>query len=391
MTRTPLALAALASAAVPGLDPVEVEGAVQVRGHQFEVAFITDTQHRRWVVRAPVTAAAGAQMDAAVSLLGMLSRRLPFSVPTPKGFVALKEGGRASVYTYLVGRPLDFGHLPAGPGIAAELGRALAALHNVDRALFDEAGLPSYDADTYRTRRLSDLDRAAATGHVPTGLLVRWERSLEDVSLWRFAPTPTHGALTGAHVLAVFDDDSDAGTGRVRGLTGWEAAKVADPADDFAALVISASHAAFDSVLEAYAHARVDRPDKHLERRARLAGELKLVSELLTAVGLTDQSGVEACAAKLRALDSDITDQGADDEPVVPTAPAERSFPVTSVETGHPDEVQEPMKDPEVDVPSEVTSHPGQTPASLLVVKDDSPESNEHHPAGEAPEESPKR
>ncbi len=390
MTRTPLALAALASAAVPGLDPVEVEGAVQVRGHQFEVAFITDTQHRRWVVRAPVTAAAGAQMDAAVSLLGMLSRRLPFSVPTPKGFVALEEGGRASVYTYLVGRPLDFGHLPAGPGIAAELGRALAALHNVDRALFDEAGLPSYDADTYRTRRLSDLDRAAATGHVPTGLLARWERSLEDVSLWRFAPTPTHGALTGAHVLAVFDDDRDAGTGRVRGLTGWEAAKVADPADDFAALVTSASHAAFDSVLEAYAHARVDRPDKHLERRARLAGELRLVSELLTAVGLADQNGVEACTAKMRALDSDITEQDLDDEPVVPTAPAVQSFTVTSVETGHPDEVQELMKDPEVADPSEVTSHPEQTPAGLPVVKDHSPGSNEHHPAGEAPEESPK-
>ena len=390
MTRTPLALAALASAAVPGLDPVEVEGAVQVRGHQFEVAFITDTQHRRWVVRAPVTAAAGAQMDAAVSLLGMLSRRLPFSVPTPKGFVALEEGGRASVYTYLVGRPLDFGHLPAGPGIAAELGRALAALHNVDRALFDEAGLPSYDADTYRTRRLSDLDRAAATGHVPTGLLARWERSLEDVSLWRFAPTPTHGALTGAHVLAVFDDDRDAGTGRVRGLTGWEAAKVADPADDFAALVTSASHAAFDSVLEAYAHARVDRPDKHLERRARLAGELRLVSELLTAVGLADQNGVEACTAKMRALDSDITEQDLDDEPIVPTAPAVQSFTVTSVETGHPDEVQELMKDPEVADPSEVTSHPEQTPAGLPVVKDHSPGSNEHHPAGEAPEESPK-
>ena len=392
MTRTPLALAALASAAVPGLDPLEVEGAVQLPGHQFEVAFITDTQHRRWVVRAPVTAAAGAQMDAAVSLLGMLSRRLPFSVPTPKGFVALEEGGRASVYTYLVGRPLDFRHLPAGPGIAAELGRALAALHNVDRALFDEAGLPSYDADTYRTRRLSDLDRAAATGHVPTGLLARWERSLEDVSLWRFAPTPTHGALTGAHVLALFDDDDDAATGRVRGLTGWEAAKVADPADDFAALVTSASHAAFDSVLEAYAHARVDRPDKHLERRARLAGELKLVSELLTAVGLADQSGVEACAAKLRALDSDITDQDPDDEPVVPTAPAVRSFPVTSVETGHPDEVQQLMKDPEVAVPSEVTGRPEQTPTGLPVVKDGSAVSNEHEPlAGEAPEESPKR
>ena len=193
---------------------------MQLPGHQFEVAFIQDTQHRRWVVRAPMTAAAGAQMEVTISLLGLLSRRLPFSVPTPKGFADLKEGGRASVYPYLAGRQLDFAHLPAGPGIGAELGRALAALHNVDRALFDDAGLPSYDADTYRTRRLSDLDRAAATGHVPTGLLARWEASLEAVSLWRFAPPPTHGNMTGADGVAVFDDDGRAAAAPPRALTG---------------------------------------------------------------------------------------------------------------------------------------------------------------------------
>jgi macrolide phosphotransferase len=354
VTRTPLALAAIASAAVPGLDPATVERVEPLPGHQFEVAFIQDTQHRRWVVRVPINAAAGAQMDVSVSLLGLLSRRLPFSVPTPKGFANLKEGGRAAVYPYLAGRPLDFAHLPAGPGIAAELGRALAALHNVDRALFDEAGLPSYDADTYRTRRLSDLDRAAATGHVPTGLLARWERSLEDVSLWRFAPTPTHGDLTGDEVLAVFDDDGDAGTGRIRGLTGWEDAKVADPADDFAALVTQASPAAFDSVLEAYAHARIDRPDKHLERRARLAGELKLVTELLTAVGSKDPSDIEACAARLRRLDADTFDEEPD-EPVVLTTPTAQDVPaVEHLEaTSHSDQAE-----PETGAPADADSSP---------------------------------
>jgi macrolide phosphotransferase len=273
-----------------------------------------------------MTAAAGAQMDVSVSLLGLLARRLPFSVPAPKGFVALSEGCQAVVYPYIVGRPLDFAHLPAGPGIAAELGRALAALHNLDLALCDEAGLPSYDADTYRTRRLADLDRAAATGHVPTGLLSRWERSLEDVSMWRFAPTATHGDLTGDEVLAVFNDEGDATSGRIRGLTGWENAKVADPADDFATLVTQASPAAFDSVLEAYAHTRVDRPDKYLERRARLAGELKLVSELLTAAGSGNQAGIESCSKKLRQLDARTFDDV--DEPVLPTVPTSNTVQV---------------------------------------------------------------
>ena len=142
------------------------------------------------------------------------------------------------------------------------------------------------------------------------------------MSLWRFAPTPTHGDLTGDQVLAVFDDDEDAATGRIRGLTGWEDAKVADPADDFAALVTQAPPAAFDTVLEAYAHARVDRPDKHLERRARLAGELTLVSELLTAIGSKDQDGIEACAARLRKLDADTFEKDLDEaaDPATPAA-----------------------------------------------------------------------
>ena len=313
--RSPLFLAALASAAVPGLDPASVEALPSEPGQQFDVAFVQDSQHRRWVVRAPRTKAAGAQMDVTVALLGLLARRLPFSVPTPKGFAALKEGGRAAIYPYLPGRNIDFASLPAGPGLAAELGRAIAALHNADHAIFDEAGLPAYDADTYRTRRLSELDRAATTGHVPTGLLTRWERALEDVSIWRFAPTPTHGDLTGDQVLVVFDDEEDASSGRVKGLTGWEDAKVADPADDFAALVTQASPEAFETVLEAYAHARVERPDKHLQVRARLAAEMRKLSELMAAEGAGDRVLVERLSSGLRRLDERLhaEDEAADD------------------------------------------------------------------------------
>jgi len=180
--RSPAFLAALASAAVPGLDPVSVEALPSTQDQSYDVAFVQDAEHRRWVVRAPRSDVAGAEMDRTVALLGLLGRRLPFAVPAPKGFVALREGGRAAVYPYLPGHNLDFAELPPGPGIAAELGRAIAALHNTDPAVYEEAGLPSYDADAYRSRRLADLDRAAETGRVPTTLLTRWETALEDVT-----------------------------------------------------------------------------------------------------------------------------------------------------------------------------------------------------------------
>ena len=306
MDRSPAFLAALASAAVPGLDPVSVEALPSTPDQSFDVAFVQDTEHRRWVVRAPRTDVAGAEMDRTVALLALLGRRMPFAVPAPKGFVALAEGGRAAVYPYLPGHNLDFAELPAGPGLAAELGRALAALHNTDPAVFDEAGVPSYDADAYRTRRLAELDRAAETGRVPTALLGRWESALEDVSLWRFAPTPTHGDLTGDQVLAVFRDDSDASTGRIRAMTGWEDAKVADPADDFAALVADAPPDALETVLEAYAHARVERPDANLLVRARLVAELDLLSALMRGLARKDAGAVEVLTTQLRRLDDAV-------------------------------------------------------------------------------------
>ena len=306
MERSPSFLAALASAAVPGLDPVSVEALPSLPEQSYDVAFVQDVEHRRWVVRAPRSEVAGAEMDRTMSLLALLGRRLPFAVPAPKGFVALAEGGRAAVYPYLPGHNLDFAELPAGPGLAAELGRALAALHNTDAAVFEEAGVPSYDADSYRSRRLAELDRAAETGRVPTTLLTRWESALEDVSLWRFAPTPTHGDLTGDQVLAVFTDDSDASTGRIRAMTGWEDAKVADPADDFAALVADAPHEAVETVFEAYAHTRVERPDPNLLVRARLVAELSMLRSLMGALARKNVGAVEVLTTQLRRLDDSV-------------------------------------------------------------------------------------
>lgn len=313
MDRTPSFLAALASAAVPGLDPVSVEALASLPHHAFDVAFVQDRESRRWVVRVPRTVAAGAQMDQVEPLLALLGRRLPFAVPAARGYVALPEGGRAAVYPYLPGHNLDFAELPPGPGIAAELGRAIAAVHNTDPALVDEAGLPTYDADEYRTRRLSQLDRAAESGLVPTTLLNRWEAALEDVTLWRFAATPIHGSMSGEHVLAVFGDDSDSSTGRIRAMTGWERAKVADPADDFAHLVADADPQALDTVVEAYSHARVERPDLNLLVRARLVRELDLLAELTTAMTQADKGAVDVLTTALRRLDDDVHSERSDD------------------------------------------------------------------------------
>jgi aminoglycoside phosphotransferase (APT) family kinase protein len=305
VSRSPLVLAALSTQAVRGLEAVSVEAAPD-RG-DVDVAVVTDADGVRWVVRAPRTSAAGAALEAEVAVLLRLAPYvtagvLPFAVPVPRGFAPLPEGGRAVVHPYLDGSPLDLDRLGPGPGLAADLGRVVAAIHELPTSVVADAGLPLYTADEYRSRRLSEIDEAAATGHVPTTLLRRWEDALEDVALWKFQPTVVHGDLGAEQVLA-------SGT-RVRSVTGWSGARVADPADDLAWLLVAAPPDATDSILEAYRLRRTELSDAHLEDRALLAGELELVRWLLHGVrgGLDDV--VADAVEMLRELDGAVASGG---------------------------------------------------------------------------------
>lgn len=288
MRRSPLTLAALATAAVPGLDVVATR-LPQHDGSDFAVTGILDAGGRRWVVRCPQHPAAGAAMEGEVALLERLAEAvdrgdLPFDVPRPAGFATLPEGGRAMVYRELLGHPMDPGDLAPGPHLAAQLGRAIAAIHELPAEVVTSAGLPVYDSEAWRHRRLAELDDAARTGDVPSILLARWERALEDVTLWRFKPTPVHGDLAPGHVLV--------SGGAIAAVVDWSHAQVGDPAEDLSWLFAAAPEDALDTVLEAYSLARTERGDIHLAARATLASELALARWLLHGVRTEDRDVV---------------------------------------------------------------------------------------------------
>ncbi|MCC2309770.1 macrolide 2'-phosphotransferase [Cellulomonas chengniuliangii] len=309
MPRSPLALAALATVAVPGLDAYNAYPAAGTGG-DYDAAVVIDSTSRRWVVRAPVHPAAGAALEAEVELLEALAaevdaERLPFDVPRTTGFAHLPEGGRAVVYPEVPGTPLRLETLGPGPGLAASLGRAIAALHELPTSLVENAGLPVYDAEAYRRRRQSEVDEAARTGKVPPSLLRRWEERLEDVAMWRFRPTIVHGDLTTEHVLTA--------GGAVTGILDWSDAKVADPADDLSWLLVAAPQEAVDSIMEAYQLRRTELIDPHLAERALLAGELALARWLLYGVRSGQDDVVADAVQMLVELDAHTQEpEGAD-------------------------------------------------------------------------------
>jgi macrolide phosphotransferase len=296
---SPLALAALACAAVRGLEPVSTRR-LEATADDVDAALIHDNLKRLWIVRAPRNTAAGVRMDAESQLIEQLMSWLPFDLPQIEGTAPLADGGRAVVHRQLPGHPIRSMELVHRPGLTSAFGRAVAAVHDLPVRLIEEAGLPVYGAEEYRLRRLAEVDRAASTGHVPPRLLSRWEKAVEEVGAWRFVPCCVHGDLVGENMLV----EGEA----ITGIVEWSQARVADPADDFAWLGVGTAQPALDAVVAAYSAARSELPDRHLRRRARLAGELNVARWLLHGVSTGDEDIVADAVQMLADLDASVAD-----------------------------------------------------------------------------------
>ncbi|WP_441858441.1 phosphotransferase [Pseudarthrobacter sp. YAF2] len=305
MRRKPIELAAIATAAVPGLTPTAVSSAPDDPA-DFDSALLLDSEGKRWRVRSPRHAEASARLETEFLVLRAFApavrAELPFLMPTVAGSVRL---GTLStfVYSHLSGTTRSVEELTTSPGsVAREIGTALAAIHDLPRSLVSNADLPSYTPNEFRQRRLNELDQAATTGKIPAALLRRWEHAMEDVSLWRFNPSVVHGDLHEDNLLIE--------SGRVTAVTGWTDLRIGDPADDFAWLVASNEQDFIDAVLKAYTAGRRDAPDQHLLRRAALSAEFALAQYLVKGLAAGDEAMVSEAEGMLESLASDIAEFG---------------------------------------------------------------------------------
>jgi len=303
--RKPIELAAVATAAVPGLTPTAVSSAPDDAA-DFDTALLLDSEGKRWRVRSPRHAEASARLETEFLVLRAFApgirAELPFLMPTVAGSVRL--GALSTfVYSHLAGSTRSVEELTAGPDqLAREIGVALAAIHDLPHALVSNADLPSYTPNEFRQRRLNELDQAATTGKIPPSLLRRWEHALEDVSLWRFNPCVVHGDLHEDNLLVEGH--------RVTAVTGWTDLRIGDPADDFAWLVASNEQDFVETVLSSYTESRRDAPDKHLLRRAALSAEFALAQYLVKALAAGDVAMISEAEDMLETLASDIAEHG---------------------------------------------------------------------------------
>ena len=298
-------LAAIATAAVPGLSPTGVAGMAD-DADDFDSALIVDDRGNRWRVRSPRHEEASMRLETELAALRSFSPGirggLPFLLPSVAGTV--RQGPlRTFVYNHVPGSLYDLESLVALGGRTAEdLGKVMAAIHGLPPSVVDRADLPSYTANEFRQRKLNELDQAATTGRIPARLLRRWEHALEDAALWRFNPTVVHGDLHEDHML--LED------GRITAVTGWTDLRIGDPADDFAWLAAAHEQSFADAVLESYVGIRGEQADPHIMRRAALAAEFALAQWLVKGLLTSDEERTEEAAQMLRELDEDIAEFG---------------------------------------------------------------------------------
>ncbi len=302
MPRSPLTLAAAATAAVPGALIVRTRTLGGDGGGSYDSAILELADGSRLTVRAAAGADADRELRAELRVLGALTdgvrSLLPFPLPRVHGSATVDDA-TVGVVDFLDGYRVAAADLTPGP-IATRIGRAIASIHNLPITLAREAGLAVGTPERIRVELSRLTERAAASRRVSATLSARWRAALDDDPLWRFETTVVLGGLEAERFLFVDDASGDPHVG---GVLGWNGLAVGDPAVDLAWLSTAPDAAA--SVLASYAAACSRALDPALAERARLYAELEYASWLLHGIDTDDDEVIADATALLDALEAD--------------------------------------------------------------------------------------
>lgn len=297
-----LELAALATAAVPGLQILGVKDVAD--WDTGSCVAVVDSEGDDWQVYCPTHRMSAAALDTHVRTLGMLAScyqkaALPFAVPEPRGIVTRKNGDLVFVFRHLGGEVGTVEMFHGAPLLANSLGTALGALHELDVSASRNTARTKQSIADSRTEMTALIAEHATA--IPSSLRARWVAALREDTLWLHDVALIHGSLC-PQSLQVTEG------GAVVGIRGFERARFADPALDVAWILYHADDD-FLRVFEAsYARARVN-PDLHILTRAQLIAELETLRWYDSAVRANDAgwktAGVEALRQMAEELDGD--------------------------------------------------------------------------------------
>jgi macrolide phosphotransferase len=221
----------LALARQHGLELAEVTASNQM-GVDFAVAFATDLEGTRWVLRIPRREGMGSQIEREAAVLGLVRRHLPFAVPDWKISAPQLIAYPTLKNELVIRSDLETGELTwnmnrDNPRFADSLANALVRIHSIPVAEAEAAGAKSSSPEVVRSDLLRSIDDVKGELGIGPSLERRWRRWVEDDQIWPGFSTFIHGDLFAGHILV------DA-HGEISGIIDWSEGQVGDPATDFA-------------------------------------------------------------------------------------------------------------------------------------------------------------
>jgi macrolide phosphotransferase len=301
MARSPLILAALAKDAVPQFDFAQVKNLEGGQTGSFDAALLTAKSGEHFVIRMANSQRAGTELETEIKALEVFNQvtrlNLPFELSRLVGDTKDAEGQRALVFSFVYGRQIEISAVEPTGALALSIANAIAAIHKLPLDLVREAGFPEIDPSTNLKYRVAELDKAAQTGKIPPALLYRWEQALEDISLFRYQPTVTHGSLNGHSVLELED--------KVSGVLHWSGLRISDPAEDLSWILGAGSTELASNIMARYFESR-QATDSNIWPRAILYSELELARWLLHGYAQGDQEIIEDAVGMLLVLTEEV-------------------------------------------------------------------------------------
>ncbi|TVX89669.1 macrolide 2'-phosphotransferase [Paenibacillus agilis] len=202
-------------------------------GMDFLVAFATDTDGVKWVLRKPRRSDVLERADNEHRVLKLLKQHFPVAVPDWRIYTSeliaypLLEGvPTAGVSLEVRNYEWNMDYEDLSPQFVDSLAQALAALHSIDHDVARAAGLRVKSPAEARETLAQHMERVKQEIGVSEELWDRWQKWMTDDSYWPPHSVLVHGDLHPPHII--IDEQQ-----RVTGLLDWTEAEVANPGTDF--------------------------------------------------------------------------------------------------------------------------------------------------------------
>lgn len=233
------------------LDPATID--LVNMGLDFQVILGKDTNGQAWVLRVPRRDDAFEKAKLEKNILDLVNQYTgKIQVPNWEIFdrqlIAYRsvEGNPAvttDTETYESDWLFDVENVPAS--YTESLAKALVEIHQIPIEEGQKIGLHHVKASELQANMKGRIEAVKGKYTINENLLNRWEKWLEDETLWPDQVGFYHGDLFPGHILI----DNEA---KVLGVIDWTEAQVGDIANDFTAHYLLFGEQALDDLIEAY-------------------------------------------------------------------------------------------------------------------------------------------